>query len=91
MKNNGTNNGAGDTRARRLLLCLDGVPLEVVEAAKERGLFDNFEAPSRLLSPFPTMTNIALSTMLNAALRSAMKASTLIATRARCAAASAST
>ncbi|MFN2452598.1 MAG: hypothetical protein ABR577_00070 [Pyrinomonadaceae bacterium] len=54
------------TRPRRLLLCLDGVPLEVIEAAKERGLFDQFGTPARLLSPFPTMTNIALSTMLHA-------------------------
>jgi hypothetical protein len=58
--------GPGRTRPRRLLLCLDGVPFEMIKAARERGLFDRFEAPSRLLSPFPTMTNIALSTMLGA-------------------------
>jgi hypothetical protein len=57
---------AGETRPRRLLLCLDGVPLEIMKSAKGRGLFDNFNAPSRLLSPFPTMTNIALSTMMRA-------------------------
>jgi hypothetical protein len=56
----------GKTRPRRLLLCLDGVPHEVMETARERGLFDSFGAPSRLLSPFPTMTNIALSAMLGA-------------------------
>src|ERR1700687_2679521 len=54
------------TRPRRLLLCLDGVPYELMEQAKLRGLFDNFGAPARLLSPFPTMTNIALSVMLGA-------------------------
>jgi hypothetical protein len=59
-------NGAGRTRPRRLLLCLDGVPYDVVEAAKERGLFAGFGPPSRLLSPFPTLTNVALSTMLGA-------------------------
>lgn len=58
--------GAGRTRSRRLLLCLDGVPHEVMTMAKQRGLFDAFGVPSRLLSPFPTMTNIALSCMLNA-------------------------
>jgi hypothetical protein len=57
---------AGHSRPRRLLLCLDGVPHEVMLAAKNRGLFDAFGAPSRLLSPFPTMTNIALSCMLDA-------------------------
>jgi len=53
-------------RPRRLLLGLDGVPLEVIEAAMTRGMFDQFGKPSRLLSPFPTMTNVALSTMFRA-------------------------
>ena len=65
MQGNGSN-GAGKTRPRRLLLCLDGVPREVIQEAKNRGLFDGFGVPSRLLSPFPTMTNIALSAMLGA-------------------------
>jgi Type I phosphodiesterase / nucleotide pyrophosphatase len=58
--------GPGRTRPRRLLLCLDGVPLEVIRVAKARGLFAGFEEPAGLLSPFPTMTNVALSTMLDA-------------------------
>jgi hypothetical protein len=53
-------------RARRLLLCLDGVPHEIVVAAKSRGLFDNFREPAHLLSPFPTLTNVALAQMLGA-------------------------
>lgn len=66
VANGGTNKRAGRERPRRLLLCLDGVPLEVIKAAKNRGLFDNFGAPACLLSPFPTMTNVALSAMLGA-------------------------
>lgn len=58
--------GAGRTRPRRLLLCLDGVPHKVIEAARARGLFASFNEPSCLLSPFPTMTNVALSAMLGA-------------------------
>ena len=58
--------GAGQTRPRRLLLCLDGVPYEIIKAAQARGLFARFNEPAGLLSPFPTMTNIALSTMLGA-------------------------
>ncbi len=65
MSSNG-DTGPGKTRPRRLLLCLDGVPHEVIENVRQRGLFDSFGAPSRLLSPFPTMTNIALSAMLGA-------------------------
>ena len=58
--------GSSHTRPRRLLLCLDGVPHKLIEQAKSRGLFDRFHAPTRLLSPFPTMTNVALSAMLGA-------------------------
>jgi len=54
------------TRPRRLLLCLDGVPFDLMVEAKSRGLFDNFMEPSRLLSPFPTLTNVALAQMLRA-------------------------
>jgi hypothetical protein len=57
---------AGRDRARRLLLCLDGVPLELIREVKSRGLFERFKEPSGLLSPFPTMTNIALSSMFKA-------------------------
>ncbi len=62
-------NGKGrspETRPRRLLLCLDGVPHKLIEAARHRGLFDAFGPPARLLSPFPTMTNVALSAKLGA-------------------------
>lgn len=57
---------SSQSRPRRLLLCLDGVPHKLIELAKSRGLFDSFGAPTRLLSPFPTMTNVALSAMLGA-------------------------
>src|SRR5215213_5303037 len=60
----GKNNG--QSRPRRLLLCLDGVPHKLIHEAKSRGLFDGFGPPTRLLSPFPTMTNVALSAMLGA-------------------------
>jgi hypothetical protein len=62
----GTNGQSVQTRPRRLLLCLDGVPHKLIEAARHRGLFDAFGPPTRLLSPFPTMTNVALSAMLGA-------------------------
>ena len=61
-----SNDRAGESRPRRLLLCLDGVPHKLIEAARHRGLFDAFGPPARLLSPFPTMTNVALSAMLGA-------------------------
>ena len=66
MSNGGSNGRSGVTRPRRLLLCLDGVPHKLIEEARHRGLFDAFGPPTRLLSPFPTMTNVALSAMLGA-------------------------
>lgn len=54
------------TRPRRLLLCLDGVPYDLIRQAKQRGLFDKFLPPARLLSPFPTLTNVGLSAMMGA-------------------------
>ena len=57
---------AGHARPRRLLLCLDGVPHKIIQSAKSRGMFDAFNTPTRLLSPFPTMTNVALSAMFEA-------------------------
>lgn len=60
MKANG---GPGKSRPRRLLLCLDGVPHKLIQMARSRGLFAGFGPPTRLLSPFPTMTNVALSAM----------------------------
>lgn len=65
MQSNG-NGGSGKTRPRRLLLCLDGVPHALIVLAKQRGLFEAFGAPAHLLSPFPTMTNVALSAMFGA-------------------------
>ena len=62
----GGNGGSGMSRPRRLLLCLDGVPHKLIEAARHRGLFDGFGPPTHLLSPFPTMTNVALSAMFGA-------------------------
>jgi hypothetical protein len=61
-----TSSNAGKTRPRRLLLCLDGVPHKLITDAKNRGLFSGFGSPTRLLSPFPTMTNVALSAMFSA-------------------------
>ena len=56
----------GRDRPRRLLLCLDGVPLDLVRELRGRGMFERFNEPARLLSPFPTMTNVALAQMFRA-------------------------
>ncbi|MCC6242784.1 MAG: hypothetical protein IT353_08075 [Gemmatimonadaceae bacterium] len=48
-----------DQLARRLVLALDGIDYRDVVAARERGLFTQFRAPSRLVSTFPSISDIA--------------------------------
>ena len=45
--------------ARRLVLALDGVDYRDVVAARNRGLFASFRSPSRLVSTFPSISDIA--------------------------------
>lgn len=44
---------------RRLVLALDGIDYSDIVAARERGLFAEFRAPSRLVSTFPSISDIA--------------------------------
>ncbi len=52
------------TGDRLLVLALDGVPLRVVEAAREQGAFAGWGDPVGLISTFPSMTNVAFTAML---------------------------
>lgn len=45
--------------ARRLVLALDGVDYRDIVAARGRGLFAGFRAPSRLISTFPSISDIS--------------------------------
>jgi len=49
---------AGD---RQLLIILDSVPFDVVHALYEQGRFRLFHPPSRVISPFPVMTDVSLT------------------------------
>ncbi|MCJ7580452.1 MAG: hypothetical protein MUP98_07945, partial [Candidatus Aminicenantes bacterium] len=51
---------------RHLFFCLDSVPYSVFMKAKNKGLFKNFQTPSRMISTFPALTNYAWSVILNA-------------------------
>lgn len=54
--------GAGPEAAalpRRLVLALDGVDYRDIEAARARGLFRAFRPPARLISTFPSISDIA--------------------------------
>jgi hypothetical protein len=51
---------------RRLVLALDGVPWQVIDETRSGGHFRVFNEPARVISPFPTMTNIGMCAMLGA-------------------------
>ena len=52
--------------ARRLVLALDGVPWQAIDESRSGGCFRAFRPPARVISPFPTMTNIGMNAMLGA-------------------------
>jgi len=49
---------------RRLILGLDGVPWQIINELRSEGRFSLFHQPTKLISPFPTMTNVGMTTLL---------------------------
>jgi hypothetical protein len=56
-----------DPDARTLVLALDGVAYRVVEAARDQGAFTGWPSTSRLIAPFPSVTNVAFTEMFQPA------------------------
>lgn len=50
----------------KLVLVLDGVPYDLILELWERGHFRIFHRPSRLIAPFPSMTNVSAAAILGA-------------------------
>ncbi len=50
--------------ARRLVIILDGVPYETIAELKTEGRFRHFNAPARMISTFPSLTNPAMVEIL---------------------------
>ncbi len=55
----GRPSNAGQAPARRLVLALDGIDYRDIVDARARGLFAQFREPSRLISTFPSISDIA--------------------------------
>ena len=55
------------TGTRHIIICVDGVGFSTIEKMRAEGRFKAFRAPSRMISPFPTLTNLALSEILRPA------------------------
>jgi hypothetical protein len=59
--------GPTDDRSRELIVCIDGVGFSTIEKMRAEGHFKNFKQPSRMISPFPTLTNVSLTEVLGPA------------------------
>lgn len=54
-------------RARHIIICIDGVGISTINKLRAEGRFQMFAAPSYMISPFPSVTNPAMSEILEAA------------------------
>jgi len=52
------------TARRKLAICLDGVPYEDMAALWDQGYFREFARPGKLISSFPSLSDIALTELL---------------------------
>ncbi|HYE65265.1 MAG TPA: hypothetical protein VD966_06765 [Pyrinomonadaceae bacterium] len=50
--------------ARHLIICIDGVGFSTIEKMRAEGRFRLFREPSRMISPFPTLTNVSMTEVL---------------------------
>jgi hypothetical protein len=49
---------------RHIIVCVDGVGFSTIEKMRAEGHFKMFKAPSRMIAPFPTLTNLAMTEIL---------------------------
>lgn len=49
---------------RHLIICVDGVGFSLIEKMRSEGRFKQFRAPGRMIAPFPTLTNVAMTEIL---------------------------
>jgi hypothetical protein len=52
--------------SRRLVIVLDGVPYQTIAELRAEGRFRRFNAPARMISMFPSLTNVAMIEILQA-------------------------
>lgn len=56
---------AANSSPRHLYLGLDSVPCSIFMEAQERGLFKDFHPPSKVIAPFPALSNYAWAVIMN--------------------------
>jgi hypothetical protein len=50
---------------RHLIICIDGVGYSEIERMRSEARFLSFKEPSRMIAPFPTLTNISMAEILS--------------------------
>ncbi|RMH57125.1 MAG: hypothetical protein D6679_07320, partial [Candidatus Hydrogenedentota bacterium] len=50
-----------DTSSLTVLICLDGVPLDMIQDLRKEGFFRSFHKPAPLISTFPAITEVMLT------------------------------
>ena len=58
---------ARSANARHLIICVDGVGFSTIEEMRAEGRFKLFRSTSRMIAPFPSLTNLALGEILQPA------------------------
>jgi hypothetical protein len=53
-----------EATVRHLIICVDGVAFSTIEEMRAEGRFKLFRSPSRMIAPFPSLTNLALGEIL---------------------------
>jgi hypothetical protein len=56
-----------EAAVRHLIICVDGVAFSTIEEMRAEGRFKLFRSPSRMIAPFPSLTNLALGEILQPA------------------------
>lgn len=57
----------GRQSPRHLIVCVDGVGFSTIEKMRAKGRFRYFQPPARMIAPFPSLTNLSLSEILEPA------------------------
>jgi hypothetical protein len=57
--------GEARVARRKLAICLDGVPYEDMAALWDQGYFREFARPGKLISSFPSLSDVALTELLH--------------------------
>jgi hypothetical protein len=59
--------GSAGLPTKHLIICVDGVGFSTIEKMRAEGKFKSFRLPSEMIAPFPTLTNVSMTEILEPA------------------------